>query len=105
LAAECAARDLVRSIFFLPLFLVEFSTISLLILLPSMRVTAYACYAVAGMFAVFAIWAMFGFAFPSQPVPLALNVISKILCFVAAIMLFAWADDKACGAKYSNEQR
>jgi hypothetical protein len=24
---------------------------------------------------------------------LALNVISKILCFVAAIMLFAWADD------------
>ncbi|MGC1352688.1 MAG: hypothetical protein WA858_23380 [Xanthobacteraceae bacterium] len=64
-----------------------------------MRVTAYACYAVAGMFAVFAIWAAFGFAFPSQPLPLALNIISKILCFVAAIMLFAWrADDKASGA-------
>ena len=82
----------------------------MLTLLPSMRVTAYACYAVAGMFAVFAIWAAFGFAFPSQPLPLALNVISKILCFVAAIMLFAWrAGDKASGAsvesKYSNEQR
>jgi hypothetical protein len=89
---------LYRQLFFLPLFLVEFSTISLLTLLPSMRVTAYACYAVAGMFAVFAIWAAFGFAFPSQPLPLALNVISKILCFIAAIMLFAWADDKAPGA-------
>ena len=48
---------LYRQLFFLPLFLVEFSTVSLLTLLPSMRVTAYACYAVAGMFAVFAIWA------------------------------------------------
>jgi hypothetical protein len=85
---------LYRQLFFLPLFLVEFSTISLLTLLPSMRVTAPACYAVAGMFAVFAIWAAFGFAFPSQPLPLALNVISKILCFVAAILLFAWAGDK-----------
>jgi hypothetical protein len=90
---------LYRQLSFLPLFLVELSTLSLLTLLPSMRVTAYACYAVAGMFAVFAIWAAFGFAFPSQPPPLALNVISKILCFVAAIMLFAWrADDKASGA-------
>ena len=87
---------LYRQLFFLPLFLVEFSTLSLLTLLPSMRVTAYACYAVAGMFVVFAIWAAFGFAFPSQPLPLVLNAISKILCFVAAIMLFAWrVDDKA----------
>jgi hypothetical protein len=48
---------------------------------------------------VFAIWAAFGFAFPAQPLPLALNVISKILCFVAAIMLFAWtAGDPTHGA-------
>jgi hypothetical protein len=85
---------LYRQLFFLPLFLVEFSTISLLTLLPSMRVTAYACYAVAGMFAVFAVWAAFGFAFPAEPLPLALNVISKILCFVAAIMLFVWRTDE-----------
>jgi hypothetical protein len=84
---------LYRQLFFLPLFLVELSTISLLTLLPSMRVTAYACYALAGMFAVFAVWAAFGFAFPAEPLPLALNVISKILCFVAAIMLFVWKDD------------
>ena len=79
--------------FFLPLFLLQFSTVSLLTLLPSMRVTAYASYAVAGMFAVFAVWAAFGFAFPAEPLPLALNIISKILCFVAAIMLFVWGTD------------
>ncbi|HEU0217704.1 MAG TPA: hypothetical protein VFQ90_13685 [Stellaceae bacterium] len=84
---------LYRQLFFLPLFLVELSTISLLTLLPSMRVTASASYAVAGMFAVFAVWAAFGFAFPAEPLPLALNVISKILCFVAAIMLFVWKED------------
>ena len=84
---------LYRQLFFLPLFLVEFSTIALLTLLPSMRVTGYSSYAVAGMFAVFAVWAALGFAFPAQPLPLALNVISKILCFVAAIMLFVWSED------------
>ena len=87
---------LYRQLFFLPLFLVELSTISLLTLLPSMRVTAHACYAVAAMFVVFAAWAAFGFAFPGEPLTLTLNVISKILCFVAAIMLFVWrADAKA----------
>jgi hypothetical protein len=91
---------LYRQLFFLPLFLVELSTISMLTLLPSMRVTAYSCYAMAGMFVVFAVWAAFGFAFPAEPLPLALNVISKILCFVAAIMLFVWrADSGISGAK------
>ncbi len=80
---------LYQQLFFLPLYLVELSTLSLLTLLPSMRVTAHACYAVAAMFAVFAVWAAFGFAFPAAPLPLALNVMSKILCFVAVIMLFA----------------
>jgi len=84
---------LYRQLLYLPLFLAELSTISLLTLLPSMRVTAYAAYAVAGMFLVFAVWAAFGFAFPAEPLPLALNIISKILCFVAAIMLFVWRKD------------
>jgi hypothetical protein len=84
---------LYRQLYFLPLFLVQFSTLSLLTLLPSMRVTAYASYAVAGMFVVFAVWAAVGFAFPAEPLPLALNIISKILCFVAAIMLFVWRLD------------
>jgi hypothetical protein len=90
---------LYRQLFFLPLFLAEISTVSLLTLLPSMRVTAHASYAVAAMFVVFAVWAAFGFAFPAEPLPLALNVVSKILCFVAAIMLFVWkADGEVSGA-------
>ena len=84
---------LYRQLLYLPLFLAELSTISLLTLLPSMRVTAYAAYAVAGMFLVFAVWAAFGFAFPAEPLPLVLNIISKILCFIAAIMLFVWRED------------
>jgi hypothetical protein len=85
---------LYRQLFFLPLFLVQFSTISLLTLLPSVRITAHACYAVAGMFVAFAVWAALRFAFPSAPLPFALNVISKILSFVAAIMLFVWRADE-----------
>jgi hypothetical protein len=84
---------LYRQLFFLPLFLVELSTISLLTLLPSMRVTGYAAYAVAGMFLVFAGWAAIGFPFPAEPLPLALNVIAKILCFLAAVMLFVWSEN------------
>jgi hypothetical protein len=52
------------------------------------------------MFMVFALWAAIGFAFPAEPLPLALNVISKILCFVAAIMLFAWKADGTPAAIY-----
>ena len=48
--------------------------------------------AFARMFAVFAVWAAFGFGLPTEPLPKTLNVISKMLCFVAAIMLFVWRD-------------
>ena len=89
---------LYQQLFFLPLYLVELSTLSLLTLSPSMRVTAYASAAVAGMFTIFAVWAAFGFAFPTEPLPLALNVISKILCFIAAIMLFVWREEGAVSA-------
>jgi hypothetical protein len=49
---------------------------------------------------IFAVWGTFGFAFPAEPLALALNVISKILCFVAAIMLFVWwADGEVSGPR------
>jgi hypothetical protein len=79
---------LYRALFFFPLFIVELSTLSLLTMLPSMRITRHSCYALAGMFAVFALWATFGFGPPTAPLPRTLNVISKVLCFVTAIMLF-----------------
>jgi hypothetical protein len=82
--------ELFRALFFFPLFIVEFSTVSLLALLPAMRITRGALYALAAMFAVFAVWATFGFGYPAAPVDWTLNVVSKILCFVAATLLFVW---------------
>jgi hypothetical protein len=86
---------LYEQLLYLPLFLAEVSTLSLLTLLPSPRVTAYTAYAVAGMLAVFAVWAAFGFGFPAAPLPLALNVIAKMLSFAAAITLFVWSEEAA----------
>ena len=80
--------DLFRLLFFLPLFLVEASTFSLLTLSPLTRVSRYTLFTLAAMFLVFAIWALFNFSYPSDPIPLVLNGLSKILSFVTAITLF-----------------
>jgi hypothetical protein len=40
------------------------------------------------MLAVFAVWALAGFGYPSAPVPLTLNIVSKLLAFVTALTLF-----------------
>ena len=77
-----------RGLYFLPLLLIEFSTLSLLTLSPLVRLSRATLFSLAGMFLVFAIWAAIGFAYPSAPIPIALNAISKVLCFVAAITLF-----------------
>jgi len=79
---------LFRLLFFLPLFLVEISTLSLLTLSPLTKLSKYTLFSLAGMFFVFAVWALFGFSYPSDPIPVALNGISKILSFVTAITLF-----------------
>ena len=79
---------LYRLLFFAPLFLVEFTTLSLLTLCPMVRLTRAAFFSFALMLAVFAIWAMFGFGFPSAPAPYTLNVLSKILAFVVTVSLF-----------------
>jgi hypothetical protein len=76
-----------RGLYFLPLFLIEFSTFSLLTLSPLVRLSRATLFSLAGMFFVFAIWGAFGFAYPGTPIPIALNAISKVLCFVAAITL------------------
>lgn len=87
---------LYRALFFCPLFMWEVSTIALLALSPAMRITRHACFALAGMFAVWVVWAAaFEFSYPVEPGPLTVNVISKILCFVAAIMLFYWREPAA----------
>ncbi|MDR3573380.1 MAG: hypothetical protein P4L50_05955 [Anaerolineaceae bacterium] len=79
---------LYRGLFFLPLFIVELSTMSLLTLSPHMRVKKATMFSLAGMFFVFAVWALAGFSFPSSPIPLTMNITSKILCFVTVFTLF-----------------
>ena len=75
-------------LYFLPLFLVEISSFSLLTLSPLTNLSKSTLFSLAAMFFVFAIWALFGFSYPSQPLPIALNAVSKVLSFVAATTLF-----------------
>jgi hypothetical protein len=49
----------------------------------------------AAMLAVFAVWALSGFGYPSAPLPIALNVVSKILAFVTLLTLFLPVRDDA----------
>jgi hypothetical protein len=76
------------ALFFTPLALVEVTTLSLLTWSPLVSLSKASFFFFALMLAVFAVWALFGFAYPSAPVPIALNVVSKILAFVAALSLF-----------------
>ena len=79
---------LYRVLFFAPLFLVEFTTLSLLTLSPVVKLTRATFFSFALMLAVFAVWALFGFAFPSAPAPYALNALSKVLAFAVTLSLF-----------------
>ena len=81
-------------LFFLPLFIWELSSYALLTLSPLLRISKYTLFALAAMFLVFAVWALFGFSYPSSTLPFALNVLSKLLCYVVAITLFL-PQDKA----------
>jgi hypothetical protein len=88
-----------RLLFFLPLFLVELSTMSFLTFSPLTRLSKYTLFSLAGFFVVFAVWAAFGFAYPFDLLDTALNDMSKVLSFIAAITLFVKLD------KLEEEQR
>jgi hypothetical protein len=89
-------------LYFLPLFLIELSSFALLTVSPVMRVSRWTLLFLAGMFLVFALWALFGFAYPDAPLPIALNVVSKTLAFLTSISLFTppgtWRAALASGA-------
>ncbi len=75
-------------LFFFPLFLVEILSFALLTLSPAMRLSKSTFFLLAGMFFIFAVWALAGFAYPSTPFPIAMNMLSKIMAFAVAISLF-----------------
>ena len=79
---------LYRVLFFAPLFLIEVLTLSLLTLSPAVRLSKAAFFFFALMLAVFAVWGLFGFGYPSAPAPFTFNVVSKILAFVVTLSLF-----------------
>jgi hypothetical protein len=71
-----------------PLLLVEITTLLLLRLSPMVRLTRATFFSFALMLGVWAAWALAGFGYPSALLPIALNITSKILAFVAAFTLF-----------------
>jgi hypothetical protein len=80
---------LFRVVYFAPLLFVAITTIALLALSPLVRLSRSTLWVLAAMFIVFSLWAaLFGFAYPGSPGPLAMNVISKILAFVTTLTLF-----------------
>ena len=79
---------LYRVLFFAPLFLVEFTTLALLSLSPLVRLSRAAFFAFALMLLIFAVWALFGFGYPSAPLPFRSTWSSKIVAFVIALSLF-----------------
>jgi hypothetical protein len=83
-----APEILFTLLFFLPLFLVEISSFAMLALSPVMKLSRFTLFLLAGIFLIFAVWALFGFSYPEAPIPIALNMISKILAFAVAVSLF-----------------
>jgi hypothetical protein len=70
------------------LLVVDVTTLLLLRLSPQVRLTKATFFCLALMLGVFAIWALAGFGYPSSPLPLTLNIVSKLLAFAAAFTLF-----------------
>jgi hypothetical protein len=55
---------------------------------PIVKLSRPAFFCLALMLLVFAVWALAGFGYPSAPIPVAMNVVLKILAFVTALSLF-----------------
>jgi hypothetical protein len=79
---------LFRVLLFGPLILVAITTLALLSLPPAVRLRRATLWCLAGMLAVYAVWGLFGFSYPSAPGPITLNAVSKILALVTALTLF-----------------
>jgi hypothetical protein len=77
-----------RILIFAPLLAVAITTIALLSLSPVTRLTRATLWCFAAMLAVFALWSLDGFAYPSAPAPFALNVASKILGLLVGLSFF-----------------
>jgi hypothetical protein len=99
-----APAALFTPLFFFPLFIVEIASFAMLMLSPVMKLSRYSLFLLAGMFLIFAVWALFGFAYPLAPLPFAMNVSGKILAFATAVSLFLPAERSARVARQGIDQ-
>jgi len=79
---------LYRLLLYGTLILVEITTLALVSMSPAVRVQRATLWCLAGMLALFGVWGLFGFGYPSAPGPITLNTLSKIVALVAAVTLF-----------------
>jgi hypothetical protein len=79
-------------LYFLPLFVIALSSFGLLTVSPLMGLSRHTLFGLAGLFLVFAIWALFGFSYPSSAAPIACNAVSKVLAFGTVVTLFMPSD-------------
>jgi hypothetical protein len=75
-------------LFFVPLFLIEIITLTLLATSPMVRLRRSTFFCFASILIVFAIWALNGFGYPNTSLFYSLNVVSKLLAFATALTLF-----------------
>jgi len=75
-------------IFLIPLFTIIFTTLSMLLFSRKVAITRYSIYFFGAMVLVFAVWALDGYSYPSNPTSFLLNSIAKILGFAAVAALF-----------------
>jgi len=75
-------------LFFVPLFLIEIITLTLLAASPMVRLRRSTFFCFASILVVFAIWALYGFGYPNTSLFYSLNVVSKLLAFATALTLF-----------------
>jgi hypothetical protein len=90
---------LYRALLFAPLLLIGVTTLALVTLSPVARLSRATLWCLAAMLAVFAVWALFGFGYPSSAAPTTLNVISKILALMTGLTLFLPPSRAEAGAE------
>ncbi|MFI5421140.1 MAG: hypothetical protein ACHQ1H_09270 [Nitrososphaerales archaeon] len=76
-------------IFLTPFFTIIFTTLAMLFFSRKIAITRYSLYLYGAMILVFAVWALDGYSYPSNPTSFTLNAISKVLGFASVAALFA----------------
>ncbi len=82
------AHPILALIFLTPLFAIIFTTLSMLLFSKKVAITKYSVYFYGSMIFVFALWALDGYSYPSNPISFILNAISKVLGFACVASMF-----------------